>query len=272
MTWKTRILFWAGISKTTRWVESVSFFLLSFFFLSFSLSNNYFIRSRLKISIASYFIVNVAYERHLSSPFYLKDFVILRDIVSLLILPILPTKYQLMDIFRRENDQRLSRQSNTFEYRTWINSNRSFPKNTSPFLRLFFLQDLKAFDHFTQSDEEDRSWEENQYTEYGDYAIESSSYRPWYSNALWPILTVIVVTIVILLLIAHVAITVAKRRGRSPVIRPPMILRQGLVDNKNCGLVYKPLQEEIATPHMPKRGSFYSSSTFHYDKIVPESV
>jgi len=58
----------------------------------------------------------------------------------------------------------------------------------------------------------------------------------------------------------------------SPVIRPPMILRQSLVDNKNCGLVYKPLQEEIAMPHMPKRGSFYSSSTFHYDKIVPESV
>nr|XP_050851752.1 uncharacterized protein LOC127064573 isoform X1 [Vespula vulgaris] len=133
-------------------------------------------------------------------------------------------------------------------------------------------EDLKTFDHFTQSDDADRAWEENQYTEYGDYVIESSSYRPWYSNALWPILTVIVVTLVILLLITHVAITVAKRRGRSPVIRPPMILRQGLVDNKNCGLVYKPLQEEIATPHMPKRGSFYSSSTFHYDKIVPESV
>ncbi|XP_046821563.1 uncharacterized protein LOC124425357 [Vespa crabro] len=133
-------------------------------------------------------------------------------------------------------------------------------------------EDLKAFDHFTQSDDDDRAWEENQYTEYGDYMMEASSYRPWYSNALWPILTVIVVTLIILLLVAHVAITVAKRRGRSPVIRPPMILRQGLVDNKNCGLVYKPLQEEIATPHMPKRGSFYSSSTFHYDKIVPESV
>ncbi|KAI4493750.1 hypothetical protein M0804_001926 [Polistes exclamans] len=134
---------------------------------------------------------------------------------------------------------------------------------------------LKPFDHFTQSDDDvERAWEQNQYTEYGDYIVESSSYRPWYSTALWPILTIIVVTLILLLLIAHVAITVAKRRGRGrgPVIRPPMILRQSLVDNKNCGLVYKPLQEEIATPHMPKRGSFYSSSTFHYDKIVPESV
>ncbi|XP_015178510.1 PREDICTED: insulin-like growth factor-binding protein complex acid labile subunit isoform X2 [Polistes dominula] len=134
---------------------------------------------------------------------------------------------------------------------------------------------LKPFDHFTESNNDvERAWEQNQYTEYGDYIVESSSYRPWYSTALWPILTVIVVTLIVLLLIAHVAITVAKRRGRGrgPVIRPPMILRQSLVDNKNCGLVYKPLQEEIATPHMPKRGSFYSSSTFHYDKIVPESV
>ncbi|KAI4504111.1 hypothetical protein M0802_000582 [Mischocyttarus mexicanus] len=151
-------------------------------------------------------------------------------------------------------------------------------ENTNTFISGDLVDDediLKPFDHFTQSDDDvERAWEQNQYTEYGDYIVESSSYRPWYSTALWPVLTVIVVTLIILLLIVHMAITVAKRRGRGrgPVIRPPMILRQNLVDNKNCGLVYKPLQEEIATPHMPKRGSFYSSSTFHYDKIVPESV
>ncbi|XP_032662779.1 uncharacterized protein LOC116840319 [Odontomachus brunneus] len=92
------------------------------------------------------------------------------------------------------------------------------------------------------------------------------------NGGLWMALTIILLTLAVLMLAAHVAFCLAKRRGRSPVLRPPMILRQGLVDNKNCGLVYKPLQEEIATPHMPKRGSFYSSSTFHYDKIVPESV
>ena len=98
------------------------------------------------------------------------------------------------------------------------------------------------------------------------------TYHPFFRRALWPILIVIVVTLVVLLAVAHFAVCLSKRRGRGPVIRPPMILRQGLVDNQNCGLVYKPLQEEIATPHMPKRGTFYSSSTFHYDKIVPESV
>lgn len=61
-------------------------------------------------------------------------------------------------------------------------------------------------------------------------------------------------------------------RGRGPVIRPPMILRQGLVDNKNCGLVYKPLQEEIPTPQMSKKPSGYSRGPFHYKQIVPEST
>lgn len=132
---------------------------------------------------------------------------------------------------------------------------------------------IPPFDHLSQNTEDiDRAWDQNEYKEYGDYVLESSQYRPWYGNVIWPVLIVIVVTLIVLLLVAHVAISIAKRRGSSPVIRPPMILRQGLVDNKNCGLVYKPLQEEIATPHMPKRGSFYSSSTFHYDKIVPESV
>lgn len=98
------------------------------------------------------------------------------------------------------------------------------------------------------------------------------NYHPFYRRSLWPVLTVIVVTVVLLMSVVHFALYLAKRRGRGPVLRPPMILRQGLVDNKNCGLVYKPLQEEIPTPHMPKRGNFYSSSTFHYDKIVPESV
>ncbi|XP_014215385.1 uncharacterized protein LOC106644410 isoform X2 [Copidosoma floridanum] len=98
-------------------------------------------------------------------------------------------------------------------------------------------------------------------------------YREWYTDALWPAVTVILITLAVLLLAAHLAVCLAKRRGSGPVIRTPMILRPNLVvDSKNCGLVYKPLQEEIATPHMPKRGSFYSSSTFHYDKIVPESV
>lgn len=100
----------------------------------------------------------------------------------------------------------------------------------------------------------------------------TTEYHTWYSGGLWMAITIILLTLALLLLAAHVALCLAKRGGRGPVLRPPMILRQGLVDNKNCGLVYKPLQEEIATPHMPKRGSFYSSSTFHYDKIVPESV
>lgn len=109
--------------------------------------------------------------------------------------------------------------------------------------------------------------------EYEDFVAEGSSeYYPWYTSALWPVATIVIITVMLVFLAVHVAFYLAKRRGGGPVIRPPMILRGGLIDNKNCGLVYKPLQEEIATPHMPKRGSFYSSSTFHYDKIVPESV
>ena len=128
-------------------------------------------------------------------------------------------------------------------------------------------------DHGVKSNEEvDKAWT-TQDQEYEDFvAAENMEYHPWYTSALWPVITVIIITWMVLLLAVHIAIYLAKRRGRGPVIRPPMILRQGLIDNKNCGLVYKPLQEEIATPHVPKRGSFYSSSTFHYDKIVPESV
>ncbi|XP_076686379.1 leucine-rich repeat domain-containing glycoprotein 150 [Andrena cerasifolii] len=128
-------------------------------------------------------------------------------------------------------------------------------------------------EHGVKSNEEvDKAWT-TQDQEYEDFvAAENMEYHPWYTSALWPVITVIIITWMVLLLAVHIAIYLAKRRGRGPVIRPPMILRQGLIDNKNCGLVYKPLQEEIATPHVPKRGSFYSSSTFHYDKIVPESV
>ena len=128
-------------------------------------------------------------------------------------------------------------------------------------------------DHGVKSNEEvDKAWT-TQDQEYEDFvAAENMEYHPWYTSALWPVITVIIITWMVLLLAVHIAIYLAKRRGRGPVIRPPMMLRQGLIDNKNCGLVYKPLQEEIATPHAPKRGSFYSSSTFHYDKIVPESV
>ncbi|XP_012135360.1 leucine-rich repeat domain-containing glycoprotein 150 isoform X2 [Megachile rotundata] len=151
-------------------------------------------------------------------------------------------------------------------------------ENTDPLLRNNFENDdddlLKlSIDHgMRPNDEVKKAWT-TQDQEYEDFIpAESMEYHPWYTNALWPVVIVIITTLMILLLTVHIAIYLAKRRGRGPVIRPPMILRQGLIDNKNCGLVYKPLQEEIATPHVPKRGSFYSSSTFHYDKIVPESV
>lgn len=109
--------------------------------------------------------------------------------------------------------------------------------------------------------------------EYEDlYSVKQRVYH-WYNHrALWPVMTVILVVLSALIIIIQFARYLARRKGRGPVLRPPLMLRQGLVDNKNCGLVYKPLQEEIATPQMPKRGSCYSSSTFHYDKIVPESV
>ncbi|EZA61307.1 Insulin-like growth factor-binding protein complex acid labile subunit [Ooceraea biroi] len=113
---------------------------------------------------------------------------------------------------------------------------------------------------------EDQDYDDNfTITEYHWYNI-----KPGFK--VWLISGCILFVLVIFLLVARIACCLANKRGRGPVLRPPLILRQGLVDNKNCGLVYKPLQEEIATPHMPKRGSFYSSSTFHYDKIVPESV
>ncbi|KAK9310620.1 hypothetical protein QLX08_000161 [Tetragonisca angustula] len=145
-----------------------------------------------------------------------------------------------------------------------------FRSNVESDEELFKLQN---FDHGMKSNEEsDKAWT-TQDEEYEDFvASENMEYHPWYTSALWPVVIVIIIIAMILLLTVHIAIHLAKRRGQGPVIRPPMILRQGLIDNKNCGLVYKPLQEEIATPHVPKRGSFYSSSTFHYDKIVPESV
>lgn len=40
---------------------------IGFFFYRFFLSNNCFVTSRLKVSITLYFVVNVAYERHLST-------------------------------------------------------------------------------------------------------------------------------------------------------------------------------------------------------------
>ncbi|CAD6234554.1 GSCOCG00001983001-RA-CDS, partial [Cotesia congregata] len=109
--------------------------------------------------------------------------------------------------------------------------------------------------------------------EYDDYSNDqvSSGYRTWYSTAMWSVLTIGLVTLGVLLIIIQFARYMANRRGRGPVIRPPMILRQGLVDNKNCGLVYKPLQEEIATPQLPKKPSGYSRGPFHYKQIVPES-
>lgn len=162
------------------------------------------------------------------------------------------------------------------------------PKEKAPDLETREDSDAHAWDdldndeelhnlHFSMgvkhNSEVDNAWS-IQDQEYVDLqAAQDGQYnQPWYNGALWPIVIVILVTLMVLLLTAHIAVYLAKRRGRGPVIRPPLILRQGLMDNKNCGLVYKPLQEEIATPHMPKRGSFYSSSTFHYDKIVPESV
>lgn len=128
-------------------------------------------------------------------------------------------------------------------------------------------------DRDMRSDEEvEKAWT-TQDQEYEDFVTEGSmEYHPWYTSAVWPGVTLLIMTVMFISIAIHVVFYAPKRRGGSPVIRPPMMLRTGLIDNKNCGLVYKPLQEEIATPHMPKRGSFYSSSTFHYDKIVPESV
>ncbi|XP_015111699.1 receptor-like protein kinase 5 [Diachasma alloeum] len=133
---------------------------------------------------------------------------------------------------------------------------------------------LNALDHGQKVDERiDEAYNDLDKAEkyYGEW-YESGESHAWYDGVFWPVLIFGFVTLAILLIVIQFARFLAKGRGRGPVIRPPLLLRQGLVDNKNCGLVYKPLQEEIPTPHMPKRGSFYSSSTFHYDKIVPESV
>lgn len=122
------------------------------------------------------------------------------------------------------------------------------------------------------NDEIDSAWT-SQDQEYEELTVARDMQQEYsYAYHLWPFMIGALVTVTVFLLTAHLIVCLAKRRGRGPVIRTPMILRPGIIDSKNCGLVYKPLQEEIATPHMPKRGSFYSSSTFHYDKIVPESV
>ncbi|XP_034947927.1 uncharacterized protein Gp150 isoform X2 [Chelonus insularis] len=137
------------------------------------------------------------------------------------------------------------------------------------------INKIKMLNHGKQlNDNFDDAWQElDKNVEYADYYNEKTieSYPTWYSTAMWSVLTVGFVTLGVLLIIIQFARFMASRRGRGPVIRPPLILRQGLVDNKNCGLVYKPLQEEIPTPQMPKKGSGYSRGPFHYKQIVPES-
>ncbi|XP_043269691.1 uncharacterized protein Gp150 [Venturia canescens] len=138
------------------------------------------------------------------------------------------------------------------------------------------LPDFKLDHDSTLDGKVDAIWHD-QYQEYEDvntvkYSDEVEFRYPLMSPLAWQILTSVLIALTLILLFVKFAHVTWNSKGRGPVIRPPMMLRQGLVDNKNCGLVYKPLQEEIATPHMSKRGSFYSSSTFHYDKIVPESV
>lgn len=147
-------------------------------------------------------------------------------------------------------------------------------EDSDPFLKNELDNDEKlSIDHGMQHIDEPRLTEDQEYD--GDFAV-TTEYHTWYNFKpgfkVWLVSGTVLSVLVIFLLAARIACCLANKRGRGPVIRPPLILRPGLVDNKNCGLVYKPLQEEIATPHMPKRGSFYSSSTFHYDKIVPESV
>ncbi|KYQ55613.1 Insulin-like growth factor-binding protein complex acid labile subunit [Trachymyrmex zeteki] len=147
-------------------------------------------------------------------------------------------------------------------------------EDSDPLLKHELDNDEKLnIDHGMQHIDEPRLTQDQEYDE--DFAV-TTQYHTWYNwkpgFKVWLVSGTVLSVLVIFLLVARLACCLANKRGRGPVIRPPMILRQGLVDNKNCGLVYKPLQEEIATPHMPKRGSFYSSSTFHYDKIVPESV
>ncbi|XP_054014167.1 uncharacterized protein LOC128895522 [Hylaeus anthracinus] len=151
------------------------------------------------------------------------------------------------------------------------------PEDSDPLLRPDYGENENPFpleiDHGIKSNEEIEKALTAQEHEYEDFIVATNmEYQPWYTSAVWPVIIVIIIMLMLLMLMVHIGIYLARRKGRSPVIRPPMILRPGRLDNKNCGLVYKPLQEEIATPHAPKRGSFYSSSTFHYDKIVPESV
>ncbi|XP_011882249.1 PREDICTED: toll-like receptor 3 [Vollenhovia emeryi] len=147
-------------------------------------------------------------------------------------------------------------------------------EDSDPLLKNELDNDEKLnIDHGMQHVDEPRLMGDQEYDE--DFAV-TTEYHTWYNLRpgfkVWLVSGTVLSVLVVFLLVARIACCLANKRGRGPVIRPPLILRQGLVDNKNCGLVYKPLQEEIATPHMPKRGSFYSSSTFHYDKIVPERV
>ncbi|KAG8037592.1 hypothetical protein G9C98_005803 [Cotesia typhae] len=132
---------------------------------------------------------------------------------------------------------------------------------------------IKTFPDHKNNPVEDVWLELDKNIEYDDYSNDqvSSGYRTWYNTAMWSVLTIGLVTLGVLLIIIQFARYMANRRGRGPVIRPPMIMRQGLVDNKNCGLVYKPLQEEIPTPQLPKKPSGYSRGPFHYKQIVPES-
>ena len=122
------------------------------------------------------------------------------------------------------------------------------------------------------NDEIDSSWLGPD-QEYVDLAVESFQYRKkWYGETMWPAVAIVLMIFGALLVTIQITICLGKRRGGQPVIRRSMILSPTIIDNKNCGLIYKPLQEEIVTPKAPKRGSFYSCSKFHYDKIQPECV
>ncbi|XP_057327363.1 uncharacterized protein LOC130668878 [Microplitis mediator] len=134
---------------------------------------------------------------------------------------------------------------------------------------------VKTFPVHKNNRVEDVWLELDKNVEYDDYTTEQPfGYFDWYRPAAWSILVICLVILGVLLIIIQFARFMANRRGRGhgPVIRPPMILRPGRVDNKNCGLIYKPLQEEIPTPQMSKKPSGYSRGPFHYKQIVPTSA
>lgn len=110
--------------------------------------------------------------------------------------------------------------------------------------------------------------------EYEDYDISNrkpSIYRSWYGGPMWPLLTTILVAASALLIILQTARYVAQRRGRIPVLRG-LNLYPSLDGNKNSGAVYKPLQEEIPTPKITKKGGFFLISPWTHSQVVPESV